>query len=160
MPEQRQPAKHNAVRPSGMAIPLHPNTLPRHLWALLGLYFVASLLHFTHNAEYIAYYPNMPAWIDRQTVYLAWLAVTSIGVAALVFIRLGWRAVGIATLCVYGLFGLDGLLHYTLALCAQHTWAMNLTIWFEVIAGVVLAVFSLGWVAQRGALAFRLRPTE
>jgi hypothetical protein len=121
----------------------HTNQLPRHLWALLALYFAASLLHFTHNAEYIAYYPNMPAWIDRHTVYLAWLAVTGVGVAALVFVRLGWHAVGIATLAVYGLFGLDGLLHYTLALCAQHTLAMNFTIWFEVIAGVVLAAFAL-----------------
>lgn len=132
-----------------MATSHHPNQLPRHLWALLALYFAASLLHFTHNAEYIAYYPNMPAWIDRQTVYLAWLAVTGVGVVALVFIRLGWVAVGIATLAVYGLFGLDGLLHYTLALCAQHTLAMNFTIWFEVVVGVVLAAFALRMVFKR-----------
>jgi hypothetical protein len=131
--------------------------LPRHLSALLVLYFLASLLHFTHNAEYIAYYPNMPAWIDRETVYLAWLAVTGVGVAALVFIRLGWMAAGIAALSVYGLFGLDGLLHYTLALCAQHTLAMNFTIWFEVLAGATLAVFALVQMAKRVGVRGDLR---
>ncbi len=128
-------------------------TLPRHLWGVLAVYFAASLLHFTHNAEYIAYYPNMPRWIDRETVYLAWLAITAVGVAALVFVRLGWTALGIVTLSAYGAFGLDGLLHYTLALCAQHTLAMNLTIWFEVLAGVTLAAFGVLWLLKRAGTA-------
>ncbi len=35
----------------------HP--LPTHLRVLAGRYFIASLAHFTHNAEFIAFYPNM-----------------------------------------------------------------------------------------------------
>lgn len=64
---------------------------PAHLWWLAALYCTASLLHFTHNAEYIAFYPNMPAWITRDTVYLAWLAITAVGAVALVFAFAGWR---------------------------------------------------------------------
>ena len=50
----------------------------------------------------------------------------------------------------YGAFGLDGLAHYTLALCSEHTLATNLSIWFEALAGVSLAV-SAGWFAWRQA---------
>ncbi|MBC7919128.1 MAG: hypothetical protein H7Y28_15100 [Rhodoferax sp.] len=119
--------------------PLPSHLLPRHIWALLAVYFVASLAHFAHNAEFIAYYPNMPPWITRETVYLAWLAVCSLGVAGLVACRLGWPAIGAMLLAAYGAMGLDGLLHYTLALCSEHTLTTNLTIWFEVIAGSLLA---------------------
>ncbi len=68
--------------------------LPKHVWALVALYFVASLAHFVHNAEYIAFYPIMPGWITRETVYLVWLAITGLGIAGLVFSRLGWLALG------------------------------------------------------------------
>jgi hypothetical protein len=126
-----------------MRFPLTSSLLPKHLWLLLALYFAASFTHFTHNAEFIAYYPNMPAWITRETVYFAWLAVSSLGVAGLLVLRLGLHALGALFIAVYGAFGFDGLLHYTLALCAEHTLATNLTIWFEVIAGAMLMLASM-----------------
>ena len=114
--------------------------LPKHVWLLLALYFIASLTHFAHNAEFIAFYPNMPAFITRETVYWAWLAVSSLGVAGLIVSRMGLHALGALLLMAYGACGLDGLLHYTLALCSEHTLATNLTIWFEVLAGSALAL--------------------
>jgi hypothetical protein len=114
--------------------------LPKHLRALLALYFVASFAHFTHNAEFIAFYPNMPAWITRETVYFVWLAFASVGVAGIIASRFGWSALGALLLGMYGALGLDGLQHYSLALCSEHTLAANVTIWFEAIAGIVLAV--------------------
>lgn len=114
--------------------------LPRHVQILLAVYFLASLAHFTHNAEFIAFYPNMPAWISRETVYLVWLAFASVGVAGIIASRFGWKALGALLLGAYGAFGLDGLQHYTLALCSEHTLAANLTIWSEAVAGALLAV--------------------
>src|SRR5437868_9429962 len=99
----------------------------RHLWACIALYFTASLIHFTHNAEYIAFYPNMPASITRESVYLVWLAITSVGVLGAGFMLAGWRTLAAVCLAAYGTFGLDGLGHYTLALCSEHTLAMNLS---------------------------------
>lgn len=128
---------------------------PKHLWALLALYFFASLLHFTHNAEYIAYYPNMPGWITREKVYLVWLAITSAGVAGILLSRIGWRLAGALCLAVYGAFGLDGLGHYWLALCSQHTLAMNFTIWFEVVSGAALALCATAFARHRIAAHFR-----
>jgi len=134
------PGRLDQVAELNVKLKLTSALLPLHLWALLAVYFVASLAHFAHNAEFIAYYPNMPAWITRETVYLSWLAVCSLGVAGLIMCRLGWPAIGALLLAAYGAMGLDGLLHYSLALCSEHTLATNLTIWFEVIAGSVLAV--------------------
>ena len=112
--------------------------LPKHLWLLLALYAIASLMHFVHNAEFIAFYPNMPQWITRHTVYEAWLVITSVGVLALLSYALGWRGVGLVLLMLYGATGFDGLGHYALALCSQHTWSQNFTIWFEVVTGAML----------------------
>jgi len=38
--------------------------------------------------------------------------------------------------------GLYGLGHYGLALCSEHTFSMNLTIWAEALAGAALAICS------------------
>lgn len=145
-----------------MRFPWTSALLPRGVWALLATYFLASLAHFTHNAEYIAYYPNMPAWITRETVYLVWFAVTGVGVAGLALSRSGWPFLGAVALAVYGAFGLDGLGHYTLALCAEHTWAMNLSIWAEAVAGLGLAlacaVFASRLLAARARAATAIRP--
>jgi hypothetical protein len=118
------------------------SALPRPLLVLAAVYFSASLAHFGHNAEYIAFYPGMPGWLTREKVYLAWLAVTSLGAVAFVFAKLALPAVALLFLAVYGAFGLDGLAHYTLALCSEHTLLANITIWSEAVTGVVLLLAS------------------
>ncbi|MEO8752018.1 MAG: hypothetical protein ABI624_05000 [Casimicrobiaceae bacterium] len=82
----------------------------------------------------------MPAWLTREKVYLAWLAITSVGIIGAMLVAAGWRATAVLFFAAYGSFGLDGLAHYTLALCSGHTLAANLSIWFEAVAGVTLAV--------------------
>ncbi|BDT72679.1 hypothetical protein os4_22220 [Comamonadaceae bacterium OS-4] len=106
---------------------------------LIALYTLASLTHFAHNAEYIAFYPGLPVWMTRESVYLAWLAVAGVGGLSLIASRLGWSRLAAVLLAAYGLLGVDGLLHYTLALCSEHTLVTNLTIWAEVLLGVTLA---------------------
>ena len=127
---------------------LLPSSLPRHLWTFVALYFAASLAHFAHNAEYIAFYPNMPSWLTREQVYLAWLAVTSVGAMGFALLRLGWTLAGAACLLAYGALGLDGLAHYSLALCSEHTLATNVTIWAEAATGVALAACCGAFIAN------------
>ena len=131
-------------------------SLPSHLQALLALYFIATLAHFAHNAEFIAAYPNMPAWITRETVYVAWLSIASVGFAGLVAARFGLVAIGALLLGAYGALGLDALQHYTLALCSEHTLAANVTIWLEAASGVALALASALWFSR----AFSARPAR
>jgi hypothetical protein len=119
---------------------------------LLVAYCAASFLHFAHNAEYLADYPNLPGWLSRSQVYLAWLAILAIGVLGYVLYRRGQYLIGLVVLAVYAGFGFDGLLHYTRAPFAAHTIVMNLTIWSEVVA----AAFLLVAVMKSGAERVRL----
>ncbi|HSV48579.1 MAG TPA: hypothetical protein VLJ58_22515 [Ramlibacter sp.] len=116
--------------------------LPRPLWVLAVVYFIASLAHFAHNAEFIAFYPGMPAGLTREHVYLVWLGITCLGVAALLLLRFGLPTLAFVLLGLYGAFGLDGLAHYALALCSEHTVWANITIWSEALSGLVLLLAS------------------
>jgi len=121
-----------------------PSTrIPAFLLVLLALYCAASLVHFAHNAEFVADYPNLPAWLTRSKVYLAWLAVTSVGLAGVVLLRLRLRVIGLLVIAGYALLGFAGLDHYWVAPFAAHSWAMHATIAFEVAsaAALLLATF-------------------
>ena len=118
------------------------------------LYCAAALIHFTHNAEFLEDYPNMPKWITRGGVYFVWAAEALIGVVGMVLLWCGFRRIGTLLLMLYAALGFDGLLHYSLAPMAAHTFAMNFTIWFEVVAGAL--------VIAAGAMYLRntMRPSK
>lgn len=123
-------------------VPMKPSFLPKHIQLLFLIFFIANLTHFAHNAEYIAFYPGLPVWLTREKVYWVWVAGASIGLAGLLIVRTRWKLLGVAMVAAYGASGIDGLAHYTLALCSEHTLATNLTIWFEVLAGMSLLIAS------------------
>lgn len=108
----------------------HPFALPVYFLVVLAVYCGASLIHFTHDATFIADYPNLPAWI----------AITLIGVLGLIIFFGGFQKTGVLILAIYAAIGFDGLEHYTRAPIAAHTLAMNATIGFEVPAATVLLV--------------------
>lgn len=117
--------------------------IPARLLVLLIVYCIASLIHFVHNAEFVADYPNLPAWLTRPKVYLAWLVITSVGVAGLVFLRLHLRVLGLLMIAVYAALGFAGLDHYWMAPVDAHSAAMNATIGFEVVSAAALLVTTL-----------------
>lgn len=129
----------------------HPRSarppMPRGFGLLLLAHACAVWAHFSHNAAFLPFYPGMPAWLTPEQVYLAWGAVSAVGVLAL---TLAWRGRTLSALgvfAVYGALGLDGLLHYTLGLCSEHTAVANLTIAAESLTGLglVLASAVLAW---------------
>jgi hypothetical protein len=111
-------------------------TLP---W-FFALYTAATLLHFAHNAEYLAQYPNLPASWSRGEVYAAWCGVTALGLGGYALYLFGYRTIGLVTLGCYAILGFGGLLHYTRAPMTHHSAAMNVTIWTEATAGALLLV--------------------
>lgn len=111
------------------------------LLGLLLLYTAASLLHFAHNAEYLADYPNLPDSFTRARVYLAWGGLALVGMVGFLVYRTRWRLAGLSVLGLYAALGFDGLLHYTRAPLAAHTGLMNFTILFEVVAAAALLAF-------------------
>jgi hypothetical protein len=107
---------------------------------LLILYGAASFLHFAHNAEYLARYPNLPVSWSCADVYVAWCCVTAVGALGFVLYRGGHRRLGVPLLALYAGLGFAGLLHYGRAPLSHHSATMNLTIWTEVIAATLLLV--------------------
>ena len=135
-------------------------TLPRHIQVLLLVFFAANLVHFTHNAEYIAYYPGLPSSFTREKIYLAWVAGVSVGLLGLLAYRARLKILGLALLAAYGAVGIDGLAHYTLALCSEHTLATNLTIWFEVLAGLSLLLSSAVLIGKTLSMRLQISSTR
>jgi hypothetical protein len=118
------------------------------LFWLALFYAAASLLHFTHNAEFLGEYPNLPAWLSRSDVYLTWLASAALGAFGCVLLRYGREGFGLAVLALYACSGFDGLLHYGRAPFAAHSTAMNFTILLEAFAGALLLIAVLRQVAR------------
>jgi hypothetical protein len=117
--------------------------IPGYLFALLTIYCAASLIHFVHNAQFIAEYPNLPASLTSSEVYLAWIAVTSVGAAGVALALTGRAVTGLLMIAVYAALGFAGLDHYTRAPLSAHTLAMNSTIAFEVAAAAALLAVSV-----------------
>jgi hypothetical protein len=118
------------------------------LLTLVLVHTVASLLHFVHNAQFLADYPNMPAWLSPGEIYGVWLSEAAIGACGLILFLRG-RLAGLWIIALYGLLGLAGLDHYTRAPMDAHTFAMNLTIWIETATAVVLLAFVATLLASR-----------
>jgi hypothetical protein len=119
------------------------------LGVLLVVCLAASLLHFAHNAEFLGDYPNLPNWLTRTQVYLAWTGLAAIGAGGFILYLRHWRSVGLLLIGLYAVLGFDGLLHYSRAPFQAHTVAMNFTIWFEVIAAAALLVAVLFAAVKR-----------
>ncbi|AYQ29264.1 MULTISPECIES: hypothetical protein [unclassified Polaromonas] len=127
---------------------LQLNHIPRILLALTAAYFLTSLGHFSHNAEFICEYPNLPAWLTRAQVYAVWAAITSVGVVGLLLMRKKYMATGLLLMAVYAAMGFDGLGHYALAPIEFHPWIANATILSEVAAAALLLPVVLWMLAS------------
>ena len=128
------------------------------LLALLLVYGVASLIHFVHNAEFIAEYPNLPSSWSRAGVYFAWIVLTVVGIAGWLLVSRRYLVIGLVLLAIYAALGLDSLGHYVLAPLSAHAFAMNATILLEVTAaGLVLVEVvrqGVAWLGIRAAARF------
>jgi hypothetical protein len=126
------------------------------LLPVLGVYAAASLFHHVHNASFLSAYPNLPAWLSSEDVYLAWAVVTAVGVLGVMLLCLGRLVAGWLALGVYAALGFTGLDHYTRAPFSAHSPMMNVSILAEVVAaGALFAV--VAWNLAALARASRAR---
>lgn len=113
------------------------------LRAAFFLFLACTLMHFVHNAEFLADYPNMPKGLSRGGVYFAWLVLASVGAVGY-FLRVrGHRWIGTTVLMLATLMAFDSLGHYWLAPFSAHTAAMNATILADVASAALLLVATL-----------------
>ena len=109
-------------------------TLP----VLMLVYGAASLVHFIHNAEFLADYPGLPETWTRAGVYSAWAAMSALGFTGWLLASRGYRVVGPLVVAVYAALGMDSLGHYVLAPMSAHSLGMNATILLEVTAAALV----------------------
>lgn len=112
--------------------------IPMSLIVLLALYSVASLIHFIHNAVFLADYPSLPPSWTRAGIYGAWFGMSGIGAFGCLLITRGHARLGLLLLVIYSALGVESLGHYVLAPMAAHTMGMNITILLEVGAAAAL----------------------
>jgi hypothetical protein len=124
-------------------------TTDRRLLLAALIFCAASLVHFVHNAEFLADYPNLPPSWTRADVYLAWVALTLVGGVGWFLETRRYRFAGLVVLAAYAMFGLDSLGHYVLAPLSRHTLGMNVTILLEVTTAGLLLVEILRQFAHR-----------
>ena len=122
--------------------------MPRTILILLAVYAAASLIHFVHNAAYLADYPNLPHTWTPAGVVLAWFAISAIGALGALLLAHGRTKAGLCIIMIYSACGLDSLGHYWLAPLSQHTHAMNATILLEVGAAALLLCEALRQFAR------------
>jgi hypothetical protein len=123
--------------------------IPKHVWALAALYGLCTFAHVTHLAEFLVYYPNLPEALTREVVYLLWMALTVVGMAAVPFSMLGMGVVAALLLALYGLLGLSGLAHYSLGDWEEHGLVADLLIVFQGLSGLALAVKAVRETAKQ-----------
>jgi hypothetical protein len=134
-------------------------SIPKVFFALTAAYFLTSLGHFSHNAEFICEYPNLPAWLTRAQVYAVWAAITSVGVVGLILMRKKYMAAGLLLMAVYAAMGFDGLGHYAVAPIELHPLMANVTILSEVAAAALLLPVVL-WLLAVHILRFNARKSQ
>jgi hypothetical protein len=132
-----------------MKLPLFMQPSTKALTFFLLAYAAASLLHYAHNAEFLADYPNTPAWLSRTTIYAAWLGLSALGLAGYLLLRRGYRLAGALLLGAYAAAGFDSLGHYGLAPASAHSAAMNATILLEACTAALLLIAVAVLVAKR-----------
>ena len=107
---------------------------------LLILYACTGLGHFTHNAEYLSAYPNLPPGCSRGEVYFAFVLVCIPGLFGWLLYRRGAVRAGLTLLYIYAGLGFAALLHYLRAPLHRHTALMNVTILAEATTALALLV--------------------
>lgn len=124
--------------------------LPWALVLLTLLYGLSSLGHFSHNAEFICEYPNLPASFTRLRIYLVWGAITAVGLlgVGLLVRRAGRPTAGLLVIGLYTAMGFDGLGHYVYAPMELHSAMANATILGEVAAAALLLAAVLHRLAR------------
>jgi hypothetical protein len=130
----------------------HVDEADKWLRVLLPAHLAASLLHFSHNAQYLDSYPNLPHWITRPGVYGVWLAMSTVGVLAWLSYARRRSELGLIVLGLYAAFGMGGLLHYARAPIAVHTAAMNFTILLESCTALALLAATIAAGLRRSGL--------
>ena len=112
----------------------------------------SSIVHYTDNYLAFERFPNdgVGPSISDDTVWIAWVLFTAVGVAGYLLYRRGQIRQGAALLAVYSVSGLIGLGHYTASGMSELAWWRHVHIWVDIVCGVAVLTFAV-WSVRGGA---------
>jgi hypothetical protein len=117
----------------------------------------SSIGHYTDN--YLAFdrYPNDGVGPDvtANSVWIAWVVFTAVGVAGYLLYRRGDIRRGSALLAAYSVSGLISLGHYTAPGMSELAWCRHVNIWVDILCGVAVLAFAIWSVRQTRGYAPR-----
>jgi hypothetical protein len=110
----------------------------------------SSIVHYTDNYLAFERFPDggPGPQITADTIWIAWLAFTVVGVAGYIAYRRGRVRLGAALFAVYSISGLIGLGHYSAPGMSELDWWRHAHIWTDIASGTALLVFSVCSVRQ------------
>lgn len=112
------------------------------LFILLIVNVISTILHYSDNFVSYDKYPQ-PNWITPDSIYLAWIVLTTFGVVGYVLYVKDMFWTAYLCLGIYSITGVSSPGHYLYS--AQHVFSqkMHLLIWMDAIAGISLLIFIL-----------------
>jgi hypothetical protein len=118
-----------------------------------------SIVHYTDNWLNFERYPTGGPGPEptANTIWIAWVVFTALGVAAYLSYRSGRKMLGAGLLAAYSISGLVGLGHYTAAGMSELEWWRHAHIWADIACGAAVLAFAVtsGRRARRHAQTTR-----
>ncbi|NHC37279.1 hypothetical protein [Scytonema millei] len=112
------------------------------LFILLIVNVISTILHYSDNFVSYDKYPQ-PNWITPDSIYLAWIVLTTFGVVGYVLYVKDMFWAAYVCLGIYSITGLSSPGHYLYSVQHVFSGKMHLLIWTDAIAGISLLIFIL-----------------
>jgi hypothetical protein len=126
---------------------MRANQLYRSTKVWIAIFLVCSLIHFVHNAVFLTDYPGLPQTWKPSGVMAVWLVMGALLVSGGIALKRGRPVIGTILLAIAVIMGFDSLAHYVVAKLTAHTFVMNLTIFLDVGAAILLGIALVrGWM--------------
>ena len=121
--------------------------MPR-LRTLNVVFFTAvavSIVHYADNTLAFDRYPSGGPGPEpsQDTIWIAWIVFTAVGVAGYLTWRNGNFRLGSALLGLYSISGLIGLGHYSAEGMSELAWWRHVHIWADILCGVAVLAFAI-----------------
>lgn len=121
--------------------------MTRTLRLLLAAGILSTAVHYTDNVVNVDDFPQ-PGWVDRPTVWIAWVLLTAIGLLGYRLYTRGNFFAAHGLLAVYSYTGLSSLGHYLYG--TPEPFLRNLSIVADGLTGAAILAFVV-WSASRRA---------
>ncbi len=119
------------------------NIFPAAFSWLVAIYFLTTIVHFSHNIFFIEQYFE-PAGISfRLQLLVYWLVMTVVGGLGMYFMRAKKIKLSLGLLLAYGLLGLPSINHFIQHDESHFSAFINISVFLEVLLALAVVIYVL-----------------